>query len=148
MKIFHNKILRVFLKLSMTSAVSGLYFLCGELPIEARIHIDLLTLFHNIWSNRETKVFKLVVYLMKMSRDNSTTWSNHVRLICKLYDLPDPLALLHQPPMTKQGWKTLVHTKILVFHESQLKGEAAKKIKIWNILMYNCLICQESPIQH
>ena len=145
MRIFHNKILRGFLKLSMTSAVSGLYFLCGELPIEARIHIDLLTLFHNIWSNRETKVFNLVVYLMKMSRDNSTTWSNHVRLICKLYDLPDPLALLHQSPMTKQSWKTLVHTKILVFHETQLKGAAAKN---QNMEYFNVQLLGLSGVPH
>ena len=68
MKLFHNKILRGFLKLSMSSAISGLCFLCGELPIEARLHIDLLNLFYNVWSNKETKVFDIVLYLMKISK--------------------------------------------------------------------------------
>ena len=72
----------------------------GAAYIEARLHIDLLNLFYNVWSNKETKVFDIVLYLMKMSKENSTTWSNHVRLVCKLYHLPDPLRLLQQQPMS------------------------------------------------
>ena len=48
MQIFHNKVLRGFLKQSPCSPVPSLYFLCGELPLEARLHIELLTLFHNV----------------------------------------------------------------------------------------------------
>ena len=54
LKVFQNKILRGFLKLSMSSSIPGLYFLCGELPIEAKLHIDLLNLFHNIWCQEKT----------------------------------------------------------------------------------------------
>ena len=49
---------------------------------------------------------------MKIFKENSTTWSNHVRLVCSLYDLLDPLRLLKQQPRTKQSWRTLVKTKI------------------------------------
>ena len=113
--------------------------------MEARLTIDLLTLFHNIWSNRETKVFNLVHYIMKMSKDNSTTWSNHVRIICKLYGLPDPLALLQQQPMTKQSWKTLVQTKISAFHELQLKREAVKNP---NMEYFNVQLSSLSGLPH
>ena len=43
-QIFQNKILRGFLKLSDSSPVPGLYFLSGELPIEGKLHMDLLSL--------------------------------------------------------------------------------------------------------
>jgi hypothetical protein len=46
--IFQNKTLRGFLKLSNTSPVPALYFLLGELPAEAIIHINTLATFHNI----------------------------------------------------------------------------------------------------
>ena len=71
-------------------------------------------------------MFDIVLYLMKISKENSTTWSNHIRLVCKLYDLPDPLRLLQQQPMTKQSWRTLVKTKITAYHERQLRSKAAK----------------------
>ena len=67
-----------FLKQSFCSPVASLYFLCGELPVEARLHIDLLTIFYNIWANPQTKVFDIVLYIMKMSSEKSTTWSNNV----------------------------------------------------------------------
>ena len=126
LQIFQNKILRDFLKQSFFSSVPSLYFLCGELPIEARLHIDLLTLFHNVWSNPQTKMFEIVQYIMKMATESSTTWSAHVRLLCRMYDLPDPLALMQQLPMSKLQWTTLVSTKVTVYHEADLRGKALK----------------------
>ena len=130
LKIFQNKILRGFLKQSFCSPVASLYFLCGELPVEARLHIDLLTTFYNIWANPQTKVFDIVLYIMKMSSEKSTTWSNHVRLICKMYDIPDPLSLLQQPAMSRSAWKTLVKTRIIVYHETELRRSALANSKL------------------
>ena len=42
---FHHKVLRAILKLSQYSPVAPLYFLPGELPIEASLHLDILALF-------------------------------------------------------------------------------------------------------
>ena len=58
--IFHNKILRGFLKLSQTSPTPSLYFLCGELPIEEKVHLRLFSLFFNILTNPHTKAFEIV----------------------------------------------------------------------------------------
>ena len=96
--IFHNKILRGFLQLSQTSPIPALHFLLGELPVEARVHMEVMSLFYNIWCNPQTTIFKIVQYLLKMSDDKSTTWSAHVRLLCMQYSLPDPLQLLSENP--------------------------------------------------
>ena len=122
--IFHNKILRGFLKLSRSSPVPALYFLMGELPVEARLHIDLLTLFHNVPSNPDTKLVEVMKYILMMSDDKSTTWSVHVRLLSKLYGLPDPLKLVQCSPMSKNEWKTLVVTKVTAHHERYLREKA------------------------
>ena len=83
MTLFHNKILRGALKLSQTSPIPALHFLTGELPVEASIHINTLSLLHNIWSNPQTTVFEIVSYILKMCRSNSDTLSNHVQLLCQ-----------------------------------------------------------------
>lgn len=94
--VFHHKILRGFLRLSPSSPVPGLYFLLGELPLECRLHYSVLSLFHNIWVNPDSRIFKIIQYVLKMSDLTSTTWANHVRLLCMQYGLPDPLTLLQQ----------------------------------------------------
>ena len=72
---FHKKVLRAILKLSQYSPVVPLYFMLGEVPIEATLHLDILSLFWNIWNNPQTKVYEVVKYLLKMSDDKSLTWS-------------------------------------------------------------------------
>ena len=136
--LFHNKILRGFLRLSSSSPTAGLYFLLGELPIEARVHIDTLTLFHNIWASPETTIHKLIKYILKMSNTNSTTWSNHLNLLCQKYDLPSPLLLMEkEPAWAKSAWKCLVETKVTVYFENQLRRQSTpamnSKMKFLNV---------------
>ena len=45
LSIFHKKTIKSCLKLSITAPTPALYFLAGELPIEAQIHRDMFSLF-------------------------------------------------------------------------------------------------------
>ena len=65
--------LRDILKLSSTSPIPALHFLLGELPIEARVHLDIMSLFYNIWMSKDNTVFRIVQYLLKMTDNKSTT---------------------------------------------------------------------------
>jgi hypothetical protein len=131
--IFHNKILRGFLKLSQTSPTPSLYFLCGELPIEGKVHLRLFSLFFNILTNPHTKAFEIVKYILMMSNEKSITWSVHLRLICRMYGLPDPLQLMQAPPPTKRSWNTLVTTKVTVYHENKWRLKAENNSKMTNL---------------
>ena len=77
--IFHRKCLRAFIGLSDRSPTSGLHFIFGELPMEARIHRDVFSIFYSILSNPGSKVYEVVKYLMEKSADNSRTWSKYVQ---------------------------------------------------------------------
>ena len=98
---FHKKVLRGILKLSNTSPIAPLYFLLGELPIEAVQHMDILTLFWSIWSNPQTKVHEILKYLLMTADSKSLTWSVHLRLLFLQYKLPDPLKLLNSQVLPK-----------------------------------------------
>ena len=93
---FHRKLLRGFLKLSQSSPIPALYFLLGELPLQGRLHLDVLSLFWSVWSNPESTTYNIVKYLLTMSSDNSRTWSIHLRHICRMYSMKDPLVLLQE----------------------------------------------------
>ena len=132
---FHHKILRGMLKLSQYSPIAPLYFLLGEPPIEASIHMSVFSLFWNIWINPQTKVFEVVKYLLMMSGDSSVTWSAHVRILFGLYNLPDPLTLLSSPPWSKERWKSHAKAAVLTYHEAlwRKKAENNPKLQYLNV---------------
>ena len=127
---FHHKILRGILKLSKTSPVPSLYFLLGEIPLEAAMHIDLLVLFWCIWANPQTKVHKIVKYLLMMSNNTSVTWTSHLRIICQMYHLPDPLTLMDSQLWPKEKWKLLVKCKVTAHTETKWREKAARNSKM------------------
>ena len=113
------------MKLSKSLPVPPLLFLLGELPVEARLHIDLLTLFHNAGTNRHTKLFQVLKHILMLSDEKSTTWAVHIRLVSQLYELPVPLMLIQSNPMSKATWISNIVTKITAFHERGLRKKAA-----------------------
>ena len=119
------------MKLSKSSPIPALYFLLGELPIEARLHQDILSLFYNIWSNPDTTIHSVVKYLVQMAEDSSVTWSAHLRILCMRYNLPSPLQLLSSDQVwEKSRWATLTNTRITVFFENNLRKDALKNSKM------------------
>ena len=126
---FHRKVLRAILKLSTYSPVAPLYFLLGEVPVEASLHLDVLGLFWNIWSNHQTKIFDVLKYLLKMCDENSLTWSGHVKLLFIQYSLPDPLKLLDMPPWPKEVWKQHIKAAVISHHESIWRQHSVHNLK-------------------
>ena len=127
---FHHKLLRGFLKLSPYSPTAPLYFLLGELPMEATLHLGVLALFWNIWSNPHTTIHKIVKYVLIMSGDSSVTWSVHLRILGSMYGLPNPLSLMEGPLWPKQSWKDLCLSKVTIYHERKLRAKAATNFKL------------------
>ena len=73
----------------------------------------------------------LYKYILKMCSNSSTTWSNHVQLLCQKYHLPSPLQLLEsEAPWSKNTWKCLVNTTIVVYYENKLRTEAKSNSKM------------------
>ena len=95
----------------------------------------MLSLFYNIMTNPQTTAYKIVKYILMMSDDKSVTWSVHLRLICRMYGLPDPLQLIQDPPLTKLSWNQIVTTKVTVYHEKKwrLKAETNSKMNYFNV---------------
>ena len=133
--VFHRKTLKSFLSLSDRASTAGIHFLLAELPLQARIHRDVFSLFYSIWSNPEAKIHGIVKYLMDNSPSNSRTWSIYLRNLAKTYELPDPLSLLQETPMPKTSFKKLVQDKIVAYWEQDLKERArtSTNLKYFNV---------------
>ena len=128
--IFHRKVLRGILNLRKSSNIPALYFLLGELPLEGQYHKDIFSLFYNIWTNPDTKIYHIVKHLLETVPENSRTWSAHLRLLARKYCLEDPLETLKSDPLSKSLFKEKVCTKITVFFEKNLREMAANNSRM------------------
>ena len=127
---FRRKVIRGFLHLSDRSPIPSLFFLTGELPLVARFHRDIFSLFYSIWINPETKIFQITKYLLQNCPLNSHTWARHIRNLSVMYDMEDPAKLITLQPPSKSEFRNIVHTKITVFHEKKLRMAASTNSKM------------------
>ena len=124
LKIFQRKTLKSILKLSMTAPTPSIHFLTGELPIEGKIHKDIFSLFQT--QNPDTKIYSIVKHLLENNCENSRTWSTHLRFLCSVYGLEDPLLSLQKDPPTKSQFKELINTRITAHFERELRKSASE----------------------
>ena len=128
--MFHKKTLRAILSLSQRAPIPALYFLLGELPLEAKIHRDVFSIFYSILSNPGTKIYRIVEYLLQEAPENSRTWSIYLRNLSVKYGLPDPLEFMTSLSMKKTSFLNLDKTKITVYHETELRELASDNSKM------------------
>ena len=122
--VFHRKILKSFLHLSKSAPTPAIHFLLGELPMEGKLHRDMLSLFFGVWCNTDTKIHQIIKYLLSSSSENSRTWVINLRHICQMYNLEDPSSCLDRPAPSHSVFKERVITKITAFHENELRRKA------------------------
>ena len=73
-----------------------------------------------------------------MADEKSTTWSLHLKLLCRQYQLPDPLQLAQCNPMSRLEWKTLTTTMVTSYHERELREKAAinRNLQYFNVQLF------------
>ena len=124
--IFHRKILKSFLSLSKTAPTPALHFILGELPMEGKIHRDVFSLFHSVWTNENTKIDEIVKYLLTMASESSRTWCSFLRELSQKYDMKSPLEWLREDPPSRSQYKEYVMTKITSYYERELRVDASE----------------------
>ena len=68
-----------------------------------------------------------------MSTKNSRTWSIFLRNLSEMYGLEDPLTCLLSDPPKKSIYKEKILTKIMAFHEKELRNHAKSTLKYLNV---------------
>ena len=107
-----------------------LYFLLGECRWKPCSTSMWCHSFGQSGANPQAKVYAIVQYLLTTADDKSLTWSVHLRLIFRKYNLLDPLTLLQSNVWPKTKWKTYSKTLITAYHEKQLREKARSNINL------------------
>ena len=130
LNIHYKKVLKQILSLYINVADPAIYILSGLLPIEAEIHIKVLTFFGNITRSEHTSIeWRLAERQLQVKSYDSNSWFMDIRKICIKYDITDPYTYLENP-LPKSQWKSLI-TK----HVHQYWKNAIEE----NMLLYTSL---------
>ena len=118
---FHKKTLKSALRLSPYAPTCSLYFVTSQLPITAQLHIEIFTLFYNVCSNPNTKIYDIVKYLLLNCGENSRTWCAHLKILSEMYNLDDPTLSMTSSIPVKREYKENIKVKITSYHERELR---------------------------
>ena len=135
LSIYHRKILKGILHVSKQCPSPAIYFALAEAPIEETIHREVFSFFFNIWINPQTKLFKIISNIWENICESSKTWCLYLRKLCLQYGIEDPSILLKKKPPPKNEFKRDIETRILSFHERELRKRAAE---IRRMKYFNC----------
>ena len=120
---YEKKMLRRIFKHHSRSKTNPLYLLMGIVPIDAVIHMDMFSLFHNIWATKDETETADVCRAFMLKKMRIKTWPVFIRELAERYGIPDPLECLNHPAPSKEVWSSFVKKRIFHYHEMALKSK-------------------------
>ena len=126
---FHRNTLRRLQHLPERTANSVSLLLMGELPIQATVDKQAITLFSSIVDAPMTTEYQLVCRQLAVKDSSSASWVSHISKLLRQYDLPSPHFLLKNPPGRKSvAWKMEVKNAIKSYWMSRMLADVRHKI--------------------
>ena len=120
----HRNMLCRIQKLPLNTPECVIYFLAGSLPATAILHLRMLSLLGMIARlNPDSILQKIGRQTLLTSTCHKKSWFYSIRLVCTLYNLPDPLLVLQEAP-SKDTWKIGCKAKVMSYWEKELRGQA------------------------
>lgn len=127
-EVYHRRNLRCILHLPESTAIPALHLLSGCAPVEALLHIRILTLFRNIADRNEAIAPSVFIHALigrqiAVKDSTSSSWAALVRKVLHRYHLPDAYSIYTSPP-SKNKWKTLVWNAVLSQWTDKIKEQS------------------------
>ena len=120
----HKKMFQNVQKLLQLTPPAVVYFLAGQLPAYAVLHLRQLSLFGMITRLPADPLNKRARHVLSYSKASSKSWFISLRNTCLQYLLPHPLQLLDNP-LSKNEFKKLINSHVVDFWETKLRQESA-----------------------
>ncbi|CAG2207964.1 unnamed protein product [Mytilus edulis] len=123
LQIQYKKLLKQILSLNINVADPAVYLISGLLPIEAEIHLKILSMFGNIArANKNSSEWRLAERQLQIKSFDSNSWFIDMKKICIKYNLENPLSLLYNE-MSKGKWKNMTTTAVHKYWTTRINEE-------------------------
>ena len=107
---FERKMIRSYFNLKKNSHIIVPYLLLGMEPIEVNIEKETMSMFYNVWKNRENPLFKISKRILE-KKLKGNFWILKVEEILKKLKLPKCLELMKKKPPPQSEWKRIIKEK-------------------------------------
>ena len=119
-----KRTLQKLLKLPVNTSPCMVYFISGNLPATALVHLKCFSLFGMICRLVQDPLHAHALQVFHTSQLTPNSWFVRLRNLLIQYELPHPLILLRSPP-GKVNFKKQVKSKVLDYWNERLRGEAS-----------------------
>ena len=124
MELFLKKVLKQILSIPTTTADPASFILSGMVPVEAIVHLRVLSLFGIIALLDDSSVEKRLAYRqLTIHGQSGGSWFSHLSIIMVKYGLCSPMEIL-QKPMSKCRWKTYTTNAVYTYWMKRIKEQA------------------------
>merc|ERR1711973_1047049 len=86
--------------------------------IENNVERDFLSLFHNMWLNRQNPLFELNMKILQL-KERGNYWIHRIEEILKKYHLPKAVDLMMIEAPNKGKWKSIIKKSINSYQENK-----------------------------
>jgi hypothetical protein len=145
LETFYRHYLRCFQHLPESTASPAIYLLIGATPLEAQIHLKVLTSVASMARRPDSLEAELLQRQIAMKDSKDATWVTMVRQLLMQYELPTLSSILKDPP-TKGYWKNLTRRTVSSYWETQLKEEAEEMSSLIHIALPQCSVGRTHPV--
>lgn len=147
---YHRECLRYIMHLPPSTAIPAIHFLSGTLPLEATLHIRILTALRRILAAESGSppalyIRELICRQMAIKDPSSKSWANLARKLLIKYQLPLPSEVLEDPP-DKATWRTMVKEAVNSHWTECLRKEAAGMTSLSYLDLKLCNTCTLHPV--
>jgi exonuclease III len=140
----YKNILRNLMSLRKNIASSAVYLMMGQLPIEAELHLRILTLYGMISRQDDQTAIKQLARRQLATQTNPcNSWFGYVASIAKSYDLYTSIHSALEIKFSKEEWSGLIKKAITDTWFHRLKRDAIQRTSL-RYLDINLLIQGEA----
>ena len=118
----HKSMLCRLQKLNPNTPDCVIFFLAGQLPITATIHLRQFGLLGMIARLSASSILHNIGTSTLLSSKKEKSWFQQIRDLSCQYGMPDPLAVL-QSPADKEYWKRFCKSKVVSWWEEKLRQD-------------------------
>ena len=129
---FERKMIRSYFNLKKNSHIIVPYLLLGLEPIEVNIDKETMSMFYNVWKNKDNPLFKINKRILE-KRMKGNFWILKVEEILKKLKLPSCLELMKRTPPPKSEWKRVIKEKVNNYHIRKWMKNLNKKKSMKNL---------------
>ena len=145
LSLYHRKLLKQIQGLPDRTPSTAIYLLLGAIPVEAHLHIKILSLFGAITRlDKNNPLHKIMIRQMAINDGTDSSWFCYAQTIANKYKI-NLHTCIHNP-WTKLDWKRFVNNTIKDQWRLELLEESQQKQTMAYLYKYHLQYSGPNPI--